>query len=140
MMAIQRITKELAACHKQPSRLWMAEPENDNMFCWRGVIRNIPNYRHDDMEYKIRIEFPNSYPFKPPKFTFLSDINSRYVHHGNICIDILKKAWSPALTIDAVINGLCSLLADEHELVYKRIRPIDDDAEMESLAKRMKNM
>ena len=140
MMAIQRITKELAACHKQPSRLWIAEPENDNMFCWRGVIRNIPNYRHDDMEYKIRIEFPSSYPFKPPKFTFLSDINSRYVHSGKICIDTLAKAWSPALTIDAVITGLISLLADEHEIAYKRIRPLENDVEMESLAKRMKNI
>lgn len=113
MATIQRLTKELEMIQKNPPMNCSSGVVNNNIFHWEATIIGPSDSPYEGGIFKLDIQFPEKYPFKPPKIKFLTRIyHPNISKQGLICVDILKTNWSPALTTSKVLLSICSLLND----------------------------
>ena len=112
MAATKRITRELNDFQKTAPENIAAGPEDDsNVFKWQGTLMGAPNTPYEGGTFFLNIQFPNDYPFKPPKIGFTTKIYHPNINSkGEICLDILKDSWAPNLNITAVLISLQTLL------------------------------
>merc|ERR1711879_500634 len=92
------------------------EPNTDenglDMFNWTGVLIGPDNTPYEGGKFGLKFSFPPEYPLKPPKVSFTTKIFHCNVNDkGGICLDILKDAWSPALSIDKVCMSIQVLMS-----------------------------
>ncbi len=112
-MALKRIGKELIDIRKDPPVNCSAGPDKEDLFNWVGTIMGPSDSPYQGGIFFLKISFPLDYPFKPPKIYFTTKIYHPNINsNGMICLDILKKQWSPALTISKVLLSISSLLTD----------------------------
>ena len=112
-MALKRINRELRDLEKDPPAQCSAGPVNDDLFHWTATIMGPSDSPYEGGVFFLDIHFPADYPFKPPKVQFTTKVYHPNINaNGGICLDILKSAWSPALTISKVLLSICSLLTD----------------------------
>ena len=114
MSAPRRITRELADLRADPPANCSAGPISEaDLFKWEGIMFGPADSPYAGGVFKVQIEFPSDYPFNPPRVTFTTRIYHPNINpNGFICLDILKKNWSPALTISKVLLSILSLLTD----------------------------
>ncbi|KAK9828102.1 hypothetical protein WJX81_004348 [Elliptochloris bilobata] len=109
----KRIQKELAEISLDPPCNCSAGPKGDNIYEWVSTIMGPSSSPYQGGVFFLDIHFPNDYPFKPPKVVFRTRIYHCNINsNGQICLDILKDQWSPALTVSKVLLSVCSLLTD----------------------------
>ncbi|KFK36760.1 hypothetical protein AALP_AA4G166200 [Arabis alpina] len=112
-MATRRILKELKELQRDPPVSCSAGPTGEDMFHWQATIMGPNESPYSGGVFLVNIHFPPDYPFKPPKVVFRTKVFHPNINsNGNICLDILKDQWSPALTISKVLLSVCSLLTD----------------------------
>jgi ubiquitin-conjugating enzyme E2 D/E len=112
-MALRRINKEMIDLKADPPSNCSAGPVGNDLYQWEAVIIGPEDSPYTGGIFKLRIQFPVDYPFKPPHIQFLTKIFHPNINSaGMICLDILKGQWSPALTISKVLLSICSLLTD----------------------------
>ena len=113
-MAQKRIERELRELSKSAIANVTAGPKNESdLFEWEAIIIGPGDSPFQGGIFKLNINFPSDYPFKPPKVGFVTPIYHPNINKsGNICLDILGRQWSPVLTISKVLLSICSLLND----------------------------
>ena len=111
---IKRLTRELKIVTQDPPANCTAGPKNDNDLTeWEAIIFGPDGTPFTGGIFRLFIKFTDEYPIKPPKIKFLTSIfHPNIDRNGNICLDILKENWTPALTISNVLLSICSLLGD----------------------------
>ena len=113
-MALKRIQKELIDLTRDPLTDCSAGPNNDSdQFRWEATITGPEDSPYAGGIFFLQIHFPPDYPFKPPTVKFTTRVYHPNINsYGSICLDILKKQWSPSLTIGKVLLSIRSLLMD----------------------------
>jgi len=113
-MAMKRITKELKDVSTATVDGVSAGPNGDDLFNWTATLTDLPEGTgYEGGTFMVSITFPSDYPFKPPKLKFITKMYHCNVNDkGEVCLDILKDNWSPALTILKVLDTLRSLLKE----------------------------
>mmetsp|Transcript_53712 Transcript_53712/g.127705 ORF Transcript_53712/g.127705 Transcript_53712/m.127705 type:complete len:193 (+) Transcript_53712:227-805(+) len=113
-MDLKRVKKEALELQEDKDGCGVsAVVVGDNMSHWKGTIHGPKETPYDGGTFIIDIKLTPSYPFEPPKMTFDTKIWHPNVSSqtGAICLDILKKEWSPALTIKTALLSVQALLA-----------------------------
>jgi len=110
-MSIKRLNKELKEI--QNEKMFETDIIEDNIFNWESIIIGPEKTPYENGVFKLSITFNDTYPFKPPKVKFITRIYHPNINkYGSICLDILNKNWSPALTISKLLLSISSLLSD----------------------------
>jgi ubiquitin-conjugating enzyme E2 D/E len=100
--------------HDIPETIKDVEINDDDVYSEHHVILKGPiDTPYENGIFKISINMPVDYPFKPPKLIFKTRIyHPNIASDGTICIDILKDQWSSALRLNSVILSISDLLSN----------------------------
>ncbi|KAG8189666.1 hypothetical protein JTE90_022481 [Oedothorax gibbosus] len=121
MAATRRLQKELQDIRKSGNKCFRdVQVDETNILTWHGLI--VPDCApYNKGAFRIEINFPAEYPFKPPKITFKTKIYHPNIDEkGQVCLPIIStENWKPATKTDQVIQTLVTLVNDpepEHPL------------------------
>merc|ERR1712190_168920 len=80
---------------------------------WKGNLKGPEGTPYAGGSFYIDIAIPSDYPYNPPKMKFDTKIWHPNISSqtGAICLDVLGKEWSPALSIRTALLSIQALLA-----------------------------
>jgi ubiquitin-protein ligase len=117
----QRLLKDVRQIMKHPltdNGIYYSHDESDMMKGY-GLIVGPEDTPYFGGFYFFKFEFPDDYPFSPPKVTYMTNdgftrYNPNLYKCGKVCVSILNTwsgdKWSSCQTINSILLTLCSLL------------------------------
>jgi len=112
-MTMKRINRELADLNKEDLGDMTLAPNDVSLFEWKATIPGPSGSVYEGGLFHVDISLPDDYPFSAPRATFVTKIYHMNIsERGQVCVDLLKHNWSPALSLFKVMLSLSSLLTD----------------------------
>ncbi|KAL2262047.1 hypothetical protein VTK26DRAFT_2641 [Humicola hyalothermophila] len=117
--AIRRLLKELETWNNTESAgeqgiERLGPVSDDELLTWESVIngRGVGN-GYENGRWLLRIQIPPTYPLAPPRITFATPVVHANValDTGEICLDLLKDAWTPAYSVLECVRAVRMLLS-----------------------------
>jgi peroxin-4 len=116
LAASKRLRKELQVLRKSQA----ADPEDDillqhnseNLLLWKAWLKGPTETPYEGGVFQLDIRCGVDYPLSPPTIKFVTRVFHPNVHFrtGDICLDILKKEWSPAWGLQAACRAVLALV------------------------------
>lgn len=115
-IAAQRIKREFKEASKNvnnSTETIKIEMIHDSLMELKGEIIGPPDTPYEGGRFVLRIEIPESYPFKPPHVQFVTKIWHPNISSvtGVICLDVLKDEWIAAMTLRTALLSIQALLS-----------------------------
>ncbi|KIY52476.1 hypothetical protein FISHEDRAFT_63819 [Fistulina hepatica ATCC 64428] len=109
---LRRVNKEILDCKNDKTSTIAIELIDESPFHLKGSFPGPEGTPYEGGHFEVDIVIPESYPFQPVKMKFITKVYHPNVSSasGAICLDILKDAWSPVLTLKSTLISLQSLL------------------------------
>lgn len=116
LAAAKRLRKELQNLNlskEQDPNIFLI-PSRDNILSWTSLLRGPSDTPYADGIFQLSIACGSHYPLEPPTITFVTRVFHPNVHFrtGDVCLDILRKEWSPAWGLEAACRAILALLSD----------------------------
>ena len=112
MLAAKRVGKELTEMQQSGIKIFRdITADEANILQWSGlIVPQCPPYNNG--AFKIKIDFPAEYPFKPPKITFQTKIYHPNIDtKGQVYLPFISaENWKPATKTEQVIKALVALV------------------------------
>lgn len=107
-----RMEKDLEGLKNLPSTIKITFPNNANKMDFEFSISPTEGY-YKAGHYTFNVSVSDNYPIDPPKVKGTQVIfHPNIDYDGNICLNILRESWSPALDLFSVIVGVSFLFSD----------------------------
>ncbi|GMR41666.1 hypothetical protein PMAYCL1PPCAC_11861, partial [Pristionchus mayeri] len=112
MSSSRRLQKELGDLKECGVKAYnTVEYDEQNLLHW--VVTLLPDKEpYSKGAFRVSIDFPADYPFKPPKITFNTKIYHPNIDEkGQVCLGIVSPDnWKPATRTEQVLMALLGLI------------------------------
>ena len=99
-MALKRIQHNLNEMIKEPLPNMSASPHDEDPYHLRATINGPEDSPYSGGVFFLDFYFPMDFPFKPPVFTFITNIYHPSVdYNGRLWMSVLGDEWHPYLTV-----------------------------------------
>ena len=117
---VKRLVKDVKDILKNPltDNGIIYSHDQDNMLKGYAIIFGPKGTIYENGVYLFEFNFPDTYPFKPPKLTYLTNngktrFNPNLYRNGKVCVSVLNTwrgpGWTSCMTIRTVLVTLVTL-------------------------------